>query len=146
MSKLSLNTHDYDKEARSIYTKLVAADPHKDQPLVEFAIVLQQIFLFVRDFKTNKPGTISPPELQALKHQAYQALVLFKQDTRNNRDQFGLTVEDILPRVWRALDRSDPDSIIYFVEQLSDIKTMGSCNNGRINRLLQVYNCLVPVN
>lgn len=132
---VSLNTHDYDNNAREIYSALVAADPKKNEPLTEFPIVLQQVFIFIQSFR----GPVQ------LKNNAHLALILFKQDTKNNRDQSGLTVEDILPRIWRLLDRSDHDSILYFVEQLADIKTMGSCNNGRINRLLQVYNCLIPV-
>lgn len=140
---ISLNTHDYDKDARHVYESLILADPKKNEPLIPFTIVLQQIFLFIQSYKPQKQ---THQELHMLKNHAYQTLVLFKQDPTGNRDQSGLTVDDILPRVWRALDRSDHDSIIYFVEQLADIKTMGSCNNGRINRLLQVYNCLVPSN
>jgi hypothetical protein len=137
---ISLNTHDYDKDARIIYEDLIAADPQKNEPLLPFPIVLQQLLNLINSLPSKST------EMILIKKQACQTLILFKNDPVNNKDQYGLTVEDILPRIWRAYltqKQKIEDNILYFIEQLSDIKTMGSCNNGRINRLLQVYNCLV---
>jgi hypothetical protein len=137
---ISLNTHDYDNKVKEIYQKLITEDKSED-PLTNFTIVLQEVFIFVRDFQTINPT----PELPQLKSDAYKTLVLFKKDTKSNSDQNGLSVEDLLPRIWRVIDRNEPDSIIYFIEQLADVITKGPCSNGRINRLLQVYKCLVEV-
>jgi hypothetical protein len=133
-----LNTHYYDNKVKDIYMKLLANDTmYPLATLKEFRIVVQEIFEFIRRFKTSS-GVV-----EKMKQNAYRTLVLFKQDVKNNKDQNGLSVEDILPRIWRILVKDDPDAIIYFIEQLADIITMGPCNNGRINRLVQVYKCLV---
>jgi hypothetical protein len=133
-----LNTHYYDNKVKDIYMKLLANDTiYPLATLKEFRIVVQEIFEFIRFFKTSS-GVV-----EKMKQNAYRTLVLFKQDVKNNKDQNGLSVEDILPRIWRILAKDDPDAIVYFIEQLADIITMGPCNNGRINRLVQVYKCLV---
>jgi hypothetical protein len=131
-----LNTHYYDNNVKDIYIKLLADDTSVPESK-DFEIVLQEIFEFLRVFKK------SSEVVEQMKQNAYRTLVLFKQDITNNKDQNGLSVEDILPRIWRILAKDDPDAIIYFIEQLADIITMGPCNNGRINRLVQVYKCLV---
>lgn len=131
-----LNTHYYDNKVKDIYMKLLI-DDNGPTEFKDFEIVLQEIFEFLRVFKKGS-GTV-----EQMKQNAYRTLVLFKQDSNNNKDQNGLSVEDILPRIWRILAKDDPDAIVYFIEQLADIITMGPCNNGRINRLVQVYKCLV---
>jgi len=135
-----LNTHFYDGKVKEIYQNVIQLDKSEIE-LMDLSTTLQEIFIFVRDFKMSDGSTNN--NLEQLKKDAYRTLVLFKQDTKNNIDGNGLSVDDLLPRVWRILPREDPDSIIYFIEQLADVITRGPCNNGRINRLLQVYKCLV---
>ena len=73
---------------------------------------------------------------------ARATLELFKNDSKNNVDCNGLNVEDIFPRVWRRVEKLNLLNSLYILEQLADVTDSGKCNNGRINRLVQIYFCL----
>lgn len=127
------NTHYYDDKIKDIYDQIIEAD-ECNHSLKSFDEVVSAIYDLIKhgSFKDN-----------TLKKNVHRTLSLFRTDCINNIDHNGIRVEDLLPRIWRKLPLDDPNAISYFLEQLADIITMGPCNNGRINRLVQVYKCLV---
>lgn len=74
---------------------------------------------------------------------AIDTLYLFHRDAKNNVDANGVNVENLLPLIWRRIDKRDHAAVLYFVEQLADVSQSGPCSNGRINRLLQLYSALL---
>lgn len=127
-----LNTHFYDDKIKAIYEQTVAEDK-STAGLKGFDQTVTEIFGLTKASSRD----------DSVKDDVYRALLLLRQDSRNNIDHNGIRVEDLLPRIWRILPADDPESVFYFLEQLADIVRSGPCNNGRINRLVQVYKCLV---
>ena len=72
--------------------------------------------------------------------QAMKTLQLILYQPQGNYDPINkISVEDILPRVYRFLEHYDDDGWEIFIEQLSDIYTSGSCSQGRVTRIFQFY-------
>lgn len=129
-----LDTHFYDDKIKVVYDQSVANDK-STVGLKTFDQTVTDIFELTKTAKVD----------DAVKDDVYRSLLLLRRDSRNNVDHNGIRVEELLPRIWRILpvDDTDTDTIFYFLEQLADIVRSGPCNNGRINRLVQVYKCLV---
>lgn len=122
-----LNTHFYDHQIKKNYDELIARD--QVPPTADFHHTVGEMIQYVQQF----------PGHPRLKQQAHASLMLFLRDSKNNMDHNGIRVEDLLPRIWAHMNTQE----VYFLEQLADISASGPCNNGRINRLLQIYACLV---
>jgi len=126
MSRLSLNTHDYDG-------KLKHEHPTSFSP-TEFQQTLQDIRT---DIQTNAQTILSAHiNLSAI----HIAINLIERDKRGNFDHTNnLHAEHVLIVAWQNVKTFDLDGRLIFFEQLADITTQGSCSQGRTTRLMQFY-------
>ena len=123
---ISLETHDYDRYIGSIYHNLKKIDDLNLSKPKKFLEVIENI-----ENETENLKDIIEYET------CINVLKLITYDVSNNYDSINnISVEDILPRVWRFVEKYDDKSI--FFEQLSDIWN-GPCPQGRVTRFFQFY-------
>src|SRR3989338_134117 len=128
MDKLSLDTHHYDHHLRELYKSLRDRDLHELRQPADFESTLREI-LDILNSSVNDP----------LKEKCLSVLTIFVNDIESNRDSANdITVEDLLPRVWRFVREYELDEKMIFFEQLADVLG-GRCAQGRTTRLIQFY-------
>lgn len=125
MSKLQ-QTHFYDGKFKDKYKKMILID---NRELLK-SETFESSIRFITKISQNN----------SLKRNINRTINLFLNDKKNNYDPTsGIKIEDLLPLITRFIKHYDISGQEIFLEQISDIIKMGSCCQGRINRLVQFY-------
>jgi uncharacterized membrane protein len=126
--KISTGTHDYDKIIGPLYKKYVKEDIELLIQPLSFSDTINELVIEI-----NK--TINPN----IKKNAMNTIKLLL-NNKNNYDTLNdINAIDVLRRTWRFIREYSDDSKGFFIEQISDIFTKGSCSQGRTTRIYQFY-------
>lgn len=130
--RLSLETHDYDGTLHGTYLNAVARDPTAEAAIPSMA---QAVERFMALLMTASAASVDPA---TKRHAAHMVNVIARGrgnlDPKNNLD-----AGDLFRRVM-ARDVEVP----VLLDVVAEIKTRGSCPQGRTTRLLQLYLSLLP--
>jgi len=120
--QLSVNTHDYDGKLANAGLPLALAENN-------FADLVLKLKSLNKD--------------HALVTQVDACLELFLNNHAGNYDfSDNIHISQLLPSIFVKIAKAEEPSDTNFIwEQLADIITMGSCPQGRVKRLLQIYMC-----
>ena len=128
-NKISINTHHYDKIIGPIYKNYFELDNELLQEPISFVNTVAEIRAEIKKGPNNS--------IKAFANKAINVI-----DSNNNKNYDDLNeihVHDLLGRTWRFIREYDDDSRGFFIEQLAEIITGGSCSQGRTTRIFQFY-------
>lgn len=121
MSNISLDTHFYDSKLK----EHVVAIMEKFTSDSSFEQTLLEITTMVANGSYNR------------KNEIMRTINIFRQ-SGNYDDTNNVSVDDILPRLWKVVKTWDDSAKNVFFEQLADVNN-GACSQGRCTRLLQLF-------
>lgn len=132
-TKITTNTHDYDTRIKPLYKQYIEED---DELLIE-PISFEET---IKEIKEE----INKCTLDLIKGHALNTINIIERDngipnSQNYDNLNDIYIEDLLRRTWRFIKHYCDDSRGFFIEQLADITTSGSCSQGRITRVYQFY-------
>ncbi len=127
-TKSPLNVHGYENKIRDAYQKCVSEDTTEYE---SFDCVIEKIHNYISHCQCDSNQ----------RKQALNVIRILKRHHKRpvNTDKTNsISIEEILPKVWKIVENYEHSAKMVFIEQLTDI-LKGSCAQGRNIRLVQFY-------